>query len=145
MTPPPEGTDRLRQRIAAGKGNGHENGVHADVSRPGDQGRHRLVGADHDDRFGTALAQIQQRRFHRSRIPRVQTDRHRLHAAPFQCEPGAAITVAAEGIVLVQDGDTLDSQVGRQAGDHFFGFLAVRGPQVDHVPPGRIAQKNPHP
>ena len=132
---------RLRQGVAADEGDGEEHGVHAGVRGPIDQHRYRLIRADHDHRLRVALAKIQQGRLHRSGISRVQPDRHRLHAPPRKRQANPLVTVAAERIVLVHDGDAIDAQVAGQAGDHFLGFLLVRGPQVDDVVPGGIAQK----
>ena len=102
---------------------------------------HGFVRADHDHRLGIAGLQIQQRRLDGCGVARVEADRNRLHAAPFKCGKGAEVTGTSEGVVLEEHGDALDAQVDGQPFNHLFGFLGVRGTQVDDVGPVVVAQE----
>ncbi len=119
------------QLIGPDKGNQVENRTESLFIGHLDECGARVIGADHHhglgaraDDFGQPLLHIQ-----RAAVVRAAGNRNQVEFLKRQFGTGEA--VESIGIVLVKNGDFLQSQVGHQMADSHLGFLVIGGPHID--------------
>ena len=100
-----------------------------------------LVGPDEDHRFGIALADREQRGLDRDRVALEAALGGEFHAALVERPLDAFEAGAAEGVVLVENGDATDVAVLGEPLDHHLGLLEIGGAHVDDVGDIGIAQE----
>ena len=132
-TPAPSGAQSLGQGVAADEGYGDELGVDADFFGPEDGVGDGGVGADEDDAFGVATAEVEDAGFDGGGIAGVESHGDGFHIAAGQGGEGAVVAGAAEGVVLVHYGDAPDAAVGGEPLYHFLGFLVVGSAHIDDI------------
>jgi hypothetical protein len=123
------------------EGDVHENGIEIDLARELDELGRRLVGADHDDGLGLGAFDGEQRRFDRDSISLEPAFGGDLHAALLHGLLEARKAGAAEGIVLIENGNFLDLQILDQVLGPGLGFSIVARSNIYDVGELAVAQE----
>src|ERR1035437_6010815 len=136
------GAELLRQRVGADKGDIDEDRIKAALVRELDKLGARPVCTDHDHRFRFGAPEGAQRRANRPGIALERAFGRQLHAALFQRKLDAGQTVAAIGIVLVEDRNVPDMKILGQVLDPRLGLGGVAGANIDHIVEVRRAEES---
>ncbi len=128
------------QFLRAHKGNGVEDRVVLFVAGQVDEPGTCVVSADHDYGLGSRPADLFQPFGNILGASDVGTTGYGLQVELLERQFGADESIKSVGVVLVEDSNSFQIEIGHQMGYCGLGFLVVGGPDIDHIAVEGLAQ-----